>query len=110
MAFKKRNWTTGITSTFQSREDNLTSITKRCCVRKCKSSYNPEYEGTRHNHYGCRERKLCRNHYSQLKKVDFQFEEAELEVKEFSCQHCSAYFEYGEDLVNHETLFHQDGN
>ena len=119
--YEKRNWKKGtadtnhgnrntctslVAPTFQSREDHITSITQRCCVRQCKWMYDPDYEGNNYARYGCPERRLCRKHYSQLKRVDFQFEAAELEEKEYGCQHCSAHFEYEEDLINHETLFH----
>ena len=116
-AFEKRNWamasrSDGLSTTlkFQTREDHFTVITSRCCVRKCKRSYDPDYKGKGYCRYGCPERKLCHKCYSQLSKVDFQFEKAELEEKEFLCQHCSACFEYEEDRVNHVALFHTDGN
>ena len=116
-AFEKRNWamasrSDGLSTTlkFQTREDHFTVITSRCCVRKCKRSYDPDYKEKGYCRYGCPERKLCRKCYSQLSKVDFQFEKAELEEKEFHCQHCSACFEYEEDRVNHVALFHTDGN
>ena len=69
-AFKKRNWAIEISinsaKRFQTREDHFTAITSRCCVRKCKRSYDPDYKEKGYCRYGCPERKLCRKCYSQL--------------------------------------------